>query len=924
MTTPSAFRTRLDQLHRHWRRGLIVAVCFRWMSLFIAILFVYGFCDFWLGLEVPWRVAVTVAIAGVLLRTGWRWLTEVNRLTLHDMGRRADELLGASRTSILSAHELQVESERVTAMKPFTGFLVARAIADATAHLHRLAPRTNYPSVEIQRRMKMVLLLMVALGLLIGWQPRVSFTILSRLFQPLTDIAPYSRYEFRVDPEHPRVLYGGSADIAVEITGGTITGPVWFATRRDGEIERTPCFQEAPHRFAQKVENVTESVDFRFETGRARSNWKTLIVRMQPHITLARATVTPPAYTRRAARNLFIGQENLSVLRGSEVRLVVTSNRPLEEGTLLLRARDNPSDEAVVKAIKTGEHTVAFEWKASTSANVEVMVRDVQGAESPEPLKLVQKVVLDEPPVVTITEPAPFSLATPDTVLALRGYAEDDIGLQRADLVRAASGYRERSRPLEVAPPQARVEFQQDIALQSVGVQPGDVLEFYLQAADVNPTMLGVSSSDVVRVQIISTEQYTEMVRARTTIEEFAARYDLANQNFDAAKKALEDLQKAASDKNAKPEDIEKALQEARQAMAKSKEFFEALQKDLAAFDADGSLKTTSGEIAAALDKTVQQLNQASATDPNLAALAAELAGQMDVPQKQLAEESRKGNEIAQVGRLMESANRLSELVRSQENLVRKIGQRSEDGWQQPLEPLADRQEQLRQNLEELVQDIEKQSANLPGGEEYRELGESARKAAQRIKSLKIGQDMQRGTEAGRNSDRTGADKHGSAALKKLKSLLSGDCGGFGAMCEGQMKFSPKDDVRSTLQQMCQSMARRFGHKRGSKGPGGTGGGGAGGFDDDGYWVGNMSPLNIPIYGPSRIGMRPTEDSSARGHQAQGGAAAAPLLDAQSSSRVVAPNKEKPRGEALSPEDLPEKYRDSILRYFSTEPKATP
>lgn len=924
MTVPVYFRQRLGELHRQWRKGLVIALMFRWLALCAAIVLVYGFCDFWLGLEVPWRVAITALITAVLIGVGWRWLSGVNRLTLHDMGRRADELLGTSQTSILSAYELQLEAEKKKEHPPFTDFLIDRAVSEASARLHTLPARTNYPSHEVRLRLKGLFLLLGVIALLAAWQTKATTTVLSRIFQPFNDLAPYSRYQFRVDPENPQALYGGSADLAVEISGGMVNGPVWLITRRDGQMERTPCFQESPTRFAQKIENVTEPIDFRFETERARSNWKTLAVRLQPHITLARATVTPPAYTRRVAKSFFIGQDNMTVLRGSEVVLLVTSNRPLERGRLILRGRENSSDESVIPAVKSGEHTVRFSWKAESSAQVEVMVSDVQGVESPEPLKFIQKVILDEPPNVVITDPPPFSLATPETILTWRGYAEDDIGLQRAEFVRAVTGYRERSRPLEGCAQQTRVDFQQDIALGTVGAQPGDVLEFYLQASDTNPTMLGVTSSDTVRVQIISMEKYTELIRTRTTVEEFAVRYKLANEKFDTAAKALEDLQKVAADQKSKPEEIEKKLQKARQKVDESKAFFEALRKDFTAFDADGGLKKSAGEISEALQKIAKKLDQTSASDPNLSATAAELTAQMAGPQKQLREETRKGRDIERVAKLMESAQRLSQLVRGQESLVRRIEQRGDEGWQQPLEPLAQRQEQLRQELEQLIDDIEKQSGDLPAGEEYRELGESARKVAQQLKTLKISQDMENGTQAGTNGDRDGADRHGRGALKKLKSLLANcESTGFGALGNGRMTFTPKEDIRSTLQQICNGLGRRFGKKGEAKGSAGTGGGG-GYDDDDGYWVGNMSPLSVPVYGPMRIGTHPAEDSSAKGHQAQGGAAVAPLLDAQSSSQVIPTNKDKPRGEALSPEDLPEKYRDSILHYFTNEPKSTP
>jgi len=104
-------------------------------------------------------------------------------------------------------------------------------------------------------------------------------------------------------------------------------------------------------------------------------------------------------------------------LRGSRIRLTLTSNRPLLDGTAVIRPRDTPDAERVIVGKRQDNHAIQFDWILGETADVDVDLRDIQGTTSAAPFRLHQQRLPDEAPAVTLHEPPSFSLATPGASL---------------------------------------------------------------------------------------------------------------------------------------------------------------------------------------------------------------------------------------------------------------------------------------------------------------------------------------------------------------------------------------------------------------------------------------------------------------------------------------------------------------------------
>ena len=144
-------------------------------------------------------------------------------------------------------------------------------------------------------------------------------------------------------------------------------------------------------------------------------------------------------------------------------------------------------------------------------------------------------------------------------------------------------------------------------------------------------------------------------------------------------------------------------------------------------------------------------------------------------------------------------------------------------------------------------------------------------------------------------------------------------------MCKdggGLPRFQVKPDVAQTMEQMMQALMNQG---RSGQGKGGTGGsgGGMGGGGQDGYSVAGQS-ANIPVYGPDRLAF--SDASGMSGGQGDKGGAGNTIATQQPRNTVKPGQHRESEHTKLLSENIPNKYRNAVKRYFSqdSEPGKTP
>ena len=116
-------------------------------------------------------------------------------------------------------------------------------------------------------------------------------------------------------------------------------------------------------------------------------------------------------------------------------------------------------------------------------------MRDVNDLESAESRQGRFNILADERPKLFVLEPGRDAVATPAIRVPVRVEATDDYGVARVAWLRGFNRSIERpfSMKLVLKPGPQSVEASGAFEFDKLGVRPGDVIEYYFEAADNYP-----------------------------------------------------------------------------------------------------------------------------------------------------------------------------------------------------------------------------------------------------------------------------------------------------------------------------------------------------------------------------------------------------------------------------------------------------
>lgn len=909
---PDAFGRNLDRRLGWWRTQVVVVESLRLLSWLLGAWLLILIYDLVSPLETRGREFVAgffLAAAIVFWACGlWR----SRSIDRRQVAAELDRIEHDPRRTLSAAVDLETSETGAAWLRAEALRRANRRVEAITSQKARPARAIRLAGWSLLGVTGVVLLAFVIWPVPLG-------TAAARLFQPNADIPPYSGYVFRIQPENPEVVYGGAIDLAVEIEGSDLDQPVYLLTRAGEQVERTECFRAPGNRFTQRLENVTQPVEFAFATGKTRTRWQPLSVLLEPRFALAKATVTPPAYTGQAPFELLAGSAPLEMPAGSRVSLHVTSNRPLSRGRLAMPEAPVAADR-LIEGEMSGLHTVRFDWTAHHAGPMEIQIFDALGTPSREPLLLQLGVQPDVKPDLALVQPPFFSLATPITSLPVQGRAEDDHGLRRVALIRSMPGYRERGETLGEGQLGKRFEIEDRLELAELGVRPGDVLEFYLEGRDHNPSQLGIQTSPVSRVEIITEEAYAEEMRRRIAFQDLSRKYGAIQQELNRMRQALQEARDAAE---GEPDQRREALEKSARELQKAAERLRHLSEDYPAFHIEKALQRELEKKAEQIEQASKQLQQLSGDDPQLGENVAALQEQLDPEGDQLGEQMGEMEDFLKVARVMEEAARLRRLADTQQQLAEMFDRQAGPGGEgAEAAANAERLEQgIRDQLAEMPQRIRDAADGLEGVEGHEKTASDARDFADALEKNAANQQLDSAIESAQLGNMPDTAKSARDAARSLKDLIGDRAKGEGApggcrfagMCQGQSSGEGPNGI-SLEQFLKASMSRGFGF-------GGEGGSGAGGSADDGFATRGFLDLQLPVFGPMRLQFDPQSESiTSMGSESDATIAEAPLQtekDSLETDRSAA----AARGERTSfSKQIPEKYRGAVQRYFQVEP----
>jgi hypothetical protein len=872
------------------------------------------------------RIGGVMAGVAFLVVVLLRWRT----ITPGRIAKRADRVL-ESGGEVLAGWQLATLP--VHPGNDLSKGMAAIASQQAATRLQQLAPQKLVDRSVLRTGAAYLAGAMLTVIAISGLAPELTRYQIQRFLFPALDLPPFTGTIIELEMEEEPVLYGQDAPVAASIIRGRAEQMQLVVTTGNGQEQVLPMLAENEHHWKAILTRVTEPLDIYARSGISRSQKRRLEVQLTPQILNPTVVMTPPAYTRGSVYRGPIPEQGIQGLKGTLVAWEVSSNRPLANGHLRLTYRDGRTESVILEpAADAVERTTVFgQLTLSQPAQFECTIEDVDGIASQEKITGSIQILEDRRPVVRITRPQKLSLATPDVVLPVVVNADDDYGITKLVLYRSLNG--SPATPIEGAVSlQPRIEHSWQLALPQYQLQSGDEIQLFARTEDNDPAGAKGAESPVTTIRIISVSEFQELMVQRKGAESIQAKYQAARRHFDQLSSELRKLQEAAEAAEAQPESAEavEKLQEqlaaTQQAAKQAAEEITKLSQQAMPIDVDEELADRLKDLAKLAEGMQQQLQGMSDSKP--ASLSSEQKQSIEkmLEQSGQSQKSLTNDAIDPLGTmqdvlpLMMAQQQFTQLAAQQRDLSQRLRamdsiDKEDPATQRRLAELESEQEQLKQQLEQLLDTIEQQAAAIPDNDpELEKLKATAQEFVDAVRDSQAKAEMSAAQQGLLDADAKGAQGRAEAAAEILESFIS-KCSGMGEQGSKACKaaFKPSSggaNLGNSLAQMLAMMGMKPGQS-GNKPGMGMGAGAGGGFAQR-----FPGPQNIGLYGS--LPMPQNSPSRGRGDQSSAGM--------QSSQQVATPGvgaataEDSVAGSAAGQgvESIPADYRDRVAEYFRT------
>ena len=448
---------------------------------------------------------------------------------------------------------------------------------------------------------RLVSTLLVACGILVAllaglflWlKPAPFLSLLTRAYNPFTVATIATRSEIVLDKPaggDATLLAGDPLPVRVSINGRVPSADspdrprLLIRYTPDAAVpEEYPLPPGAgPREFAADLPAavVQNGLWYQVAAGDARTPEYRVTVRPRPVITGYQVVATFPNYTRLKPE--ITTDPRIEALRGSEIELTVTGNRPLKDGQLRLTTQ---SVAVPAEPVPGAPEKLRFRFTVRDSGQYRVTFTTAEGEVGDPTASQQLLAIADARPMVTITQPLREEIALPITGrLAVDGLASDDFGVSAVSLKMQIAGSRPTLlEPVPYRPGKSlqresdgsfptRVEVKVSAAIgelkrqsgEAADVPVGAVIEYWLEAAD-NCTLpqSNLGRSKIQRVKLGPAPPPEQQANAKQQGERRQSAEQAHNQKQDEQfqNENREQQQSSAKPQDGKPEDKPKDAQ---------------------------------------------------------------------------------------------------------------------------------------------------------------------------------------------------------------------------------------------------------------------------------------------------------------------------------------------------------------------------
>ena len=841
---------------------------------------------------------------------------------------------------IRSGFDLSDKDQPITdSVQPELTRQLADLAVTKAATLAGSIPSAQAVPIDPARRSLVALFALSAIPIaMILFLPRVAKTEWGRFLDPYGDHPEYTSLELQVEPEGAQVIYGEGLDIHVTAAGGIAEEVelILESTDKssDSRIEVLPMFPESTNRWRASISNVTVPLTYHVRTRDARSRRFAIDVITVPKIEEVRFRVVGPAYARIPIYEGGLPQQGLTGLPGTRVELKAVSNRPLSGGHVSFLS-DLGEQTIELNSIDGSPNEVRGEMTVNEQGRFSLHVTDVSGQSSTEPFIAPFGLLKDDRPFVRLIQPPAVSFATPTANVPVVISAEDDFGISRLQLFRSLND--SRYLPLEIpisSPPPVRSHEVISLPFSSFQLEPGDEIKLFARVEDNDPTLGGStgsnsdrvigkgSESSVVSIRIISQQEFDRMRRSKEGMKMLASKYQQARRRLEQLNAELEEMQKKLEEQTPDSELSEsdrKSLEELKKRLEEEAKSFQEMSEQSLPYDLDKELSPQLQQQSEQLKKLAEQMQKLS---ENQKATNKSASEQLKEMRKSLGQQREKHEQdamqpvelIEALLPLMKDQSRFVQLAQQQRDLANRLESLKQfEDTDDPavkvrMRELEAEQNQLREAIEQLNDDIDSHVASLPEDPRLDKLRETAQQFSQALRDSGAADAMD---SAEQNLAKfNGQEGHANAqrAADILESLIS-QCNGMGKACKNCLpSFNPS--LSACMSQTLDQLLADAGMKPGMGNGFGQGAG-------SGYSSQQSSMQNVGLFGSQPLIDQSASARSGNSQDAQDAEGSGSAYRNQNQEDLTTFGiSDGSRATGLGETVVPLPYRRKVGRYF--------
>lgn len=307
-----------------------------------------------------------------------------------------------------------------------------------------------------------------------------------------------------VTPKSLLVEMGTSADVTATFNRAPEIDPVLVFAPNGGEPRSTAMFFNIEaSTYSGAIFGVDTDGLYRVVAGELSSSDYPIKVFVRPKLMSIRHVIKLPDYLKMLPKEVPGG--NISTLAGSDIRFFMKFNKPL--ATCAVTPTWSPAP-----AVEMNGAEASFSFKLAESGTYSVLLADAEGYTNQDGDTFTVTAEKDKPPTISFIEPGGDVELALDRELLLRMEADDDYGVASLGLYYNINGAEDTYIDLTTAkgdiPPVHRVGTF-TVSVESVGLNPGDVMTYYARADDAN-TLTGPGRSWTKRYFIFGMLPYIQ------------------------------------------------------------------------------------------------------------------------------------------------------------------------------------------------------------------------------------------------------------------------------------------------------------------------------------------------------------------------------------------------------------------------------